>query len=52
MRILVAEDEPTQRRLLEALLKKWGHEVVTAGDGNAAWSVLASENPPLLAIVD
>ena len=52
MRILVAEDEPTQRRLLEALLKKWGHEVVTASDGNATWSVLASENPPLLAIVD
>jgi two-component system cell cycle response regulator len=52
MRILIAEDELIQRRLLERLLTRWGHEVITAMDGQQAWAALQSENPPDLAILD
>ena len=52
MRILVAEDQATQRHLLEGLLTKWGHEVVGAENGEQARSVLGSETPPLLAVLD
>jgi diguanylate cyclase (GGDEF)-like protein len=52
MKILIAEDETVQRRLLEGLLKRWGHEVITASDGQQAWAALTAEEPPDLAILD
>src|ERR1700737_1615827 len=52
MRILIAEDDAVQRRLLESCLTKWTHEVVLAQDGTEAWSILQTEAPPLLAILD
>lgn len=52
MRILIAEDDPVSRRLLQALLVKWGYEVVVTRDGEEAWSVLQQENAPRLVIVD
>jgi two-component system cell cycle response regulator len=52
MRILIAEDELVQQRLIEKWLEKWGHEVVVANDGTEAWSVLQADNPPMLAILD
>ena len=52
MRILIAEDEPVQLRVLEGLLTKWGHDVVVASDGSQAWSVLTGDSPPDLAILD
>ena len=33
MRILVAEDDRTSRRILEAILKKWGYDPVVTEDG-------------------
>jgi CheY-like chemotaxis protein len=35
-RILVVDDEPTQRSLLRRILERAGHEVFDAGDGAAA----------------
>lgn len=52
MRILIAEDEPVQLRLLQSLLTKWGHEVIVATDGQEAWSALTADNSPNLAILD
>lgn len=52
MRILIAEDEPMSRRLLENVLIKWGYDVVVTSDGSQAWEVLQQENAPLLAILD
>jgi two-component system cell cycle response regulator len=52
MKILIAEDEPIQLRLLRGLLTRWGHEVVVATDGEQAWSVLTGDNAPNLAILD
>jgi CheY-like chemotaxis protein len=52
MRILIAEDDPVSRRVLEATLVKWGHQVVVARDGSEALVVLQSEDTPPLAILD
>lgn len=52
MKILVAEDDPITRRLLEARLTQWGHEVVARGDGVQAWETLSSNDAPRLAILD
>lgn len=52
MKILIAEDDLMQRRLLIALLQKWGHDVIVTTNGTEAWSVLSSDDPPLLAVLD
>ena len=52
MRILVAEDDPVSRRLLEVTLSKWGYEVVACADGQAAWDVLKAPDAPQLVILD
>ena len=52
MRILIAEDDPVSRRLLEAKLVKWGYEVVVTRDGNEAWQALQTEDAPRIAILD
>ena len=50
--ILIAEDDPTSRTLLAAVLRKGGHEVVEACDGGEAWDVLQRPDAPRLAILD
>lgn len=52
MEILIVEDEPISRRLLEFTLRRWGYEVTVAADGSDAWEVLQSPNPPSLVISD
>lgn len=52
MRILIAEDNSVARRILKATLTKWGHQVVSTEDGQAAFEVLSAPDPPLLAILD
>jgi diguanylate cyclase (GGDEF)-like protein len=52
MRILIAEDNRFFRRLLEANLKQWGHEVVSCEDGAEAWEILQNDDCPHLAILD
>jgi diguanylate cyclase (GGDEF)-like protein len=52
MKILVAEDDPAFRGLIEELLDKWGYEVVVARDGNEAYQILQSEHAPKLALLD
>jgi DNA-binding response OmpR family regulator len=39
MKVLIAEDDLDSRELLAWILKKLGHEVVTAQDGKQAWDV-------------
>ena len=43
MRILIAEDEPVSRRLLEATLVRSGYEVNSVGDGERAWEMLQTD---------
>jgi DNA-binding response OmpR family regulator len=52
MKVLIAEDEPISRRVLEVRLAKSGYEVVPVEDGARAWAVLQSEDAPALAILD
>jgi DNA-binding response OmpR family regulator len=52
MKILIAEDDPIYRHMLESLLTKWGYEVVAAEDGNQAWEILQEKNPPPIAVLD
>lgn len=52
MRILIAEDDPVSRRVLQAHLDKWDYEVILARDGREAWDALAQESCPKLAILD
>jgi diguanylate cyclase (GGDEF)-like protein len=52
VRILVAEDDPVSRYLLEAFLVKWGYEVIVAADGVEAWQALQHDNAPQLALLD
>jgi phosphoserine phosphatase RsbU/P len=52
MRILIAEDNATSRRGLEANLVGWGFEVVCTEDGEQAWAVLQGSDAPKLAILD
>ncbi|MEK7468260.1 MAG: response regulator transcription factor [Planctomycetota bacterium] len=52
MKILVAEDDPVSRRLLEISLSRWGHEPALTEDGDAAWAALQSPDRPLVAVLD
>ncbi len=51
-RILIADDDPLSRRMLEAFLAKSGYRVVTAADGVDALKILSAEDSPSLAILD
>ena len=52
MKILIVEDEPLSRRLLEVTLRKWNYEVVAASDGREAWELLQGPEAPNLVISD
>jgi CheY-like chemotaxis protein len=50
--LLIADDHPASRCLLEVTLQRWGHTVEVAADGLAAWQALSRPDPPPLAILD
>jgi DNA-binding response OmpR family regulator len=52
MKILIAEDDPVPRAVLERTLKKWDHDVVVACDGLDAVAILERSDAPRLAILD
>lgn len=52
MKILVADDEPISRRILEKMLNRAGYEVIAVGNGRAAVEQLLSAGGPRLALLD
>jgi DNA-binding response OmpR family regulator len=52
MRVLIAEDDPVSRRLLQASLIKWGYDVTVTAHGKEAWQALQDPDPPPLLILD
>ena len=52
MRVLLAEDDSTSRKLLGHVLRGWGYDVLAVGDGGQAWEELKRESPPPMAILD
>jgi DNA-binding response OmpR family regulator len=47
-RILIAEDDPNQRKILLAYLEREGHEVVAVGDGRSAIDEARRRSPDLV----
>ncbi|HXN72818.1 MAG TPA: diguanylate cyclase [Candidatus Acidoferrales bacterium] len=51
-KILIAEDDPVSRRLLEVFLSRWGYQVVVAASGTEALDILDRTDAPRLAVLD
>jgi len=52
MKILIADDDPISRRLVEHTVIKSGHSPVLASNGTEAWKILQSNDAPQVAILD
>lgn len=52
MKILIAEDDMTSRRLLEVILKRLDYDIVVTHDGTEAWEALRQADAPQVAILD
>ena len=50
MRVLLADDDPVTRCLVTNALRRFGHQVVAAGDGSSAREMVLKETFPLLII--
>jgi two-component system chemotaxis response regulator CheY len=50
VKILIADDDLFLRQMLEAELRRAGHDVVTVGDGRAAWDLLQQERIRLIVV--
>jgi len=50
--VLIADDSPVSRRIVEASLRKWGFQVISVSNGTEAWVVLQREDAPRIAILD
>ncbi len=48
MKILIADDDPVSRRLLQNYLQKWGYEVTPAQDGAEAWRLFEGGSFPMV----
>jgi phosphoserine phosphatase RsbU/P len=52
VRVLIAEDEPVSRHLLDRTLRGWGYDPVVTTDGAQAWEGLSVPDAPRMAILD
>jgi diguanylate cyclase (GGDEF)-like protein len=52
MKLLVADDSPIYRNLLQSLLQAWDYEVVLAENGHDAKRILDRDGAPRLALLD
>jgi CheY-like chemotaxis protein len=52
MKVLIAEDEPDSRHLLEIMVGRWGYEAQAARDGLEALEALERNDAPPLALLD
>jgi DNA-binding response OmpR family regulator len=48
MKVLIADDDPVSRKLLQSYLQKWGCEVTSAQDGAEAWSCFQRDEFPVV----
>ena len=52
MRVLIAEDDTSCRKVLTLFLQKQGHEVLVTVDGEEAWEAMQLPDVPKLAILE
>lgn len=50
--VLLADDDPVSRRILESWLRKWNFQVTAVEDGLQAWHALQQDDAPSLIILD
>jgi two-component system cell cycle response regulator len=50
--VLIAEDDPIFRRILESWFKRWDYRVTAVDNGLDAWEVLQREDGPQMAVLD
>jgi len=50
--VLLAEDDPVYRRIIQRSLETWGYRVTTARDGVQAWQIIQQHHAPHLLILD
>ncbi len=50
--VLIAEDDPMFRRILESWLQKWNYRVTALKNGVDAWSILQQKDAPQMVILD
>jgi CheY-like chemotaxis protein len=50
--VLVADDDPTSRRVVAFMLEQSGYRIIDAADGTAAWDVLRRPDAPGIVILD
>jgi diguanylate cyclase (GGDEF)-like protein len=50
--VLIAEDDPVFRRILQSCLQNWNYKVRACDNGLDAWKVLQQEHAPQMAILD
>ena len=52
MKILIADDDPVSRSVLQITVANWGYDAVVTSDGPAALEALQADDAPPLAILD
>jgi len=52
MRVLLADDDAVSRKMVTAMLRKWGYDVFAVSSGDEAWAVLQGRDAPRLAVLD
>ncbi|HEX4487401.1 MAG TPA: diguanylate cyclase [Terriglobales bacterium] len=50
--VLIAEDDPIFRHLLQNWLQRWNYRVIAVENGTDAWNALQMEGAPQMAILD
>jgi CheY-like chemotaxis protein len=50
--VLIAEDDPMFRKILQSWLESWDYHLTVAEDGTQAWNILQRERPPQLLVID
>jgi DNA-binding response OmpR family regulator len=48
MKVLIADDDPISRKLLQSYLQKWGCEVTSAENGGEAWAFFQQGEFPIV----
>jgi len=52
MKVLIAEDDVTSSTILNAILTRWGYEVMATADGESALAAMLQPEAPQLALLD
>lgn len=52
MKLLIADDSKVSRKMLLAITKQWGYDVLLAEDGEQAWQIMQQDDAPQLLLLD